>query len=219
MPSWYIAGNERPRGPVSGGNTDTAEALAFIARTTGLNATHINAYKTLINNLVFDGDFALFDGIYTIATDTANGAHLLNLRSTSFALTQSGTGTFTPDQGWAGNGSTGFLNTGFTPSTAGGVFTNTSAHMSVYIRTTRTTSPGGAAFCAIGGLGSAANSSYLTPIVGTPAPTSTFAGMNQDTAINLSSSLDDQRPTQPVRAPRVFRSVTAISRATYQATA
>lgn len=135
----------RPRVGVPAGGTfsgraivvpDAAATTAFLARTTGLNATHTNAYRSLINGLVTAGVFSKLDALYMLATQDG-ATSLLNLVSASFPLTTTGTITFTADQGYAGNGVDGRLNTGFIPSTAGGNYTLNSAHHSAYVRTSR----------------------------------------------------------------------------------
>jgi hypothetical protein len=55
--------------------------------------------------------------------------------------------TFSADHGYTGNGSTQFLNTNFTPSTAGGNYALNSASLGAYIVTSRTV---GQNYCAMG---------------------------------------------------------------------
>ena len=119
---------------VAGG--DAAQTTAFLARTSGLSGTETNAYKALINGLVSDGNFALLDALYIFATNTTTTANL-NLISTSFGLTKTGTVTFAADVGYTGDGSTGFLDTGFIPQTGGTNFVLNSASMGSYILTNR----------------------------------------------------------------------------------
>jgi hypothetical protein len=81
--------------PASG---DAAETTAFLARTTGLDATHTNAYKALINGLVADGVFAKLDALYICAAQDLATARL-NLVSSSFALVDtSAAPNFTADR-------------------------------------------------------------------------------------------------------------------------
>jgi hypothetical protein len=75
-------------------------SAAFLARTSGLNAAHRNAYTALIDGLVTDGVWTSLDALYITATDTTTNANL-NLVSSSFPLTQTGTITFTADQGYS----------------------------------------------------------------------------------------------------------------------
>lgn len=122
-----------------------SEATTFLARTSGLDATHQTAYTTMICGMVTDGTWTKMDALYIFATNTTTTANL-NLKSTSYGLTQTGSVSFTADQGYTGDGSTGYLNTGFIPSTAGGNYTQNSASFGAYIRTSRTT---GASYAAI----------------------------------------------------------------------
>lgn len=114
----------------------SAEAAAFLARTSGLDATHTNAYITLINGLVADGTWALLDALWVPATQDSTTA-LLNLLSASFALTLVNSPTFTANQGFAGNGTSSYMNTNFVPSTNGVQYTLNSASYGVYDRTSR----------------------------------------------------------------------------------
>lgn len=107
------AGGARPAAAVGG----CSQATAFLARTSGLDATHQNAYTTMICGLVTDGIFTSFDGLYIFATQTQANA-LLNLVSSSFPVTVTGTVTFTADQGFSGSLAASDLDTGFNPSTA-----------------------------------------------------------------------------------------------------
>lgn len=121
----------------SGGGGDAAQTTAFLARTSGLSGTETAAYKALINGLVADGNFALLDALYILATNTTTTA-ALNLCGTNFSLIANGALTFTADVGYTGNGSTGYLDTQYVPSLAGLNLTQNSASLGAYIRTNRT---------------------------------------------------------------------------------
>src|SRR6266404_3514163 len=71
-----------------------AQSTAFLARTSGLDTTHTNAYNSLICGLVTNGVFSKFDFLYIYATQNSTTA-LLNLISTSFNSTVHGAPTFT----------------------------------------------------------------------------------------------------------------------------
>ena len=90
---------------------DAAATTAFLARTSGLDATHTNAYKALINGLVSDGVWAKLDLLQIYATQDATTA-LLNLVSTSYPATVSGSPTFTADGGYT-TASGKYIDTGF----------------------------------------------------------------------------------------------------------
>jgi hypothetical protein len=130
-----------------------SQATTFLARTSGLSGTETTAYTNMICGLVTDsiitgtmtgagpgatGCGSILDGLYIFAANTTTTAQL-NLCGTSFGLTQTGTVTFTADTGYAGNGTTGFFNTGFNPSVAGGALALNSSHLGAYVRTSRTT--------------------------------------------------------------------------------
>jgi hypothetical protein len=124
-----------------GGGGDAAATTAFLARAdaiTTVGSAERAAYKTLINGLVTDGNLALLDALYIFATDTAAHANL-NIVQNAFNLTQSGSVTFTIDAGYTGDGTTGYFDTGFNPSTAGGNFSLSSASLGTYILFNRTT--------------------------------------------------------------------------------
>ncbi len=117
-----------------GGGTGGAEATAFLARTTGLDATHINAYIALIDGLVADGIWSAFDALYVYATQDSTTA-LLNLVSTNYNCVSNGSPTFTADRGFTGanNSTSMYLDTQFNPQTASSPqYTQNSAHVSVW---------------------------------------------------------------------------------------
>lgn len=113
-----------------------SQATTFLARTSGLSGTESTAYTAMICGMVTDGTWSLLDALYIFATNTTTTANL-NLISTSFGLTKTGTVTFTADQGYTGNGTTGFLDTGFVPSIAGGNFQRNSASIGAYVLNNR----------------------------------------------------------------------------------
>lgn len=120
------------------GNTgfDTAESATFLARTSGLDATHTAAYKALINRLVWQGLWSGLDILYVMSTQDSTTAGL-NLISTSYTLTPTTSPTFTADQGYAGNGTTSYLATGYNPGDGGGSyqFTQNNASLGIWTRT------------------------------------------------------------------------------------
>jgi hypothetical protein len=123
---------------VSGG---CSQATAFLSRTSGLDTTHTSLYTTMICGMVADGDFASLDVIYILATQNSATA-LLNLTSSSFALTPQNSPTFTADQGYTGDGATSWLNTNWAPATNGVNYTLNSASFGAYILTNRTGASG-----------------------------------------------------------------------------
>lgn len=137
MPAAYVPG---PHGPMvlsfASGGGNSAAYINFIARTSGLDATHQNAYAALLNGLTTDGLFnsdgtsSYLDALYLFATADQTTA-LLNLVSASYTATKTGTPTFTANNGYVG--STGnYINTNFNASTAAGLYAQNSAHISVW---------------------------------------------------------------------------------------
>ena len=110
----------------------STEAAAFLARTTGLDATHTDAYTALINGLVTDGIWDKLDVLHVYATQDSTTA-LLNLVSTSYNGTASGSPTFTADRGYQGDGTNRVIQYGFIPATAPSPkFVRDSAHISAW---------------------------------------------------------------------------------------
>lgn len=111
-----------------------AASAAFLARTTGLDATHTDAYTTLINGLVADGIWSKLDVLRIYATQNTTTA-LLNLCSANYTGTAFGSPTFTVDSGYTGVDLSAavYIDSGFNPSTAGGQYTQNAAHLSAWI--------------------------------------------------------------------------------------
>lgn len=138
----------------SGGGGGCSQSTTFLARTSGLSGTETTAYTNMICGLVTDSIItgtmngansgagacgSVLDALYVLATNNKTTA-FLNLCGTSYGLTETVTVTCTVDVGCAGNGTTGFLNTGFNPSTATTPnFAQNSASLGVYIQNNRTT--------------------------------------------------------------------------------
>jgi hypothetical protein len=113
-----------------------AQAATFLARTSSLTRRETSAYIKLINGLVANGLWSQLDLLYVLATNnTANAA--LNLISTSYSLVPHGSATFIPDMGYAGDGSTGYIDTNWTPSTNAVNYTNANGSFGIYIQTSR----------------------------------------------------------------------------------
>src|SRR6266436_1867234 len=86
------------RGGGGGGGTTASN---FLARTSGLDATHITAYTDLLNGLDTDGLTSKLDVLHVYATQDSATA-LLNLVSTNFNGTAHGSPAFTADHGFRG---------------------------------------------------------------------------------------------------------------------
>jgi hypothetical protein len=143
--------------PPSGGGA-CSQATTFLARTSGLSGTQTSAYTALICGMVTDGTWSVMDGLYVFATNSTATANL-NLVSTSYGLTQNGTVTFAANNGYTGDGLSGYFTTGFTPSTAGGNMSTNSASIGGCVLTSRTTVVSNMAL--IGGVN--AHASYIVP--------------------------------------------------------
>lgn len=91
-----------------------SESTAFLNRTTGLNAAHIDAYNNLICGLVTDGIFAKLDMLQVYATQDSTTA-LLNLVQNDFNATSHGSPTFVADRGYTGTeaSTTVYIDTGY----------------------------------------------------------------------------------------------------------
>lgn len=102
----------------------------FLARTTGLDAAHTAAYKTLIDGLVSDGVWSSLVMLYVLATQDGATA-LLNLVSADWKLLPVNSPTFTTDRGYASDGTTSYLDTGGVSAPAGANVWNFVAQNSV----------------------------------------------------------------------------------------
>jgi hypothetical protein len=114
-----------------GGAAPGPNATAFLARTSGLDTTHRNAYIDFINGLDTDSLFAKFDWLQVYATQDSTTA-LLNLVSSSYNATLVTAPTFTADRGFTGV-SGNYIDSGFNPSTAGSPnYVQNSSHISLW---------------------------------------------------------------------------------------
>jgi hypothetical protein len=126
--------------------TPGTAATNFLARTSGLSALETTATCTLINDLVTAGAITgnltstrgcgtVLENFYFLATKDKTTAYL-NICGTSFGLTETATVTCTVDVGCAGDGVSGFLDTGWIPSVNCANCTQDNAAMGVYIQST-----------------------------------------------------------------------------------
>ena len=116
----------------------STEAQQFFDRITDPGDTRKDVYATLIDGLEADGLWAKLDALWMFAADITGNA-VVNLKSSSFTASLVNSPTFTADEGYTGNGSTSYVSSTYTPSTAGGNYTQNSAAFGVYIRTDRAT--------------------------------------------------------------------------------
>jgi hypothetical protein len=115
-------------------NAPDTDGQAFIDRVVAaggsLTALEQNAVKQLVLDLKSYGIWTSIQAAYPNIGSSALACKQ-NLVSTSFVGTFSGTSTFT-SAGVTGNGTTGYMDTGYNPATSGAL---NSSHLSVYSRT------------------------------------------------------------------------------------
>lgn len=109
-----------------------AEATALFARMTPApSADAQTAYNTFFYRLKQCGAYPLLDAVY-LGVAEAEPHVRLNLKGTSFSMTSGAQPTFAANGGFYGNGTNQAYNTNFTPSTAGGNYTQNSASLGLY---------------------------------------------------------------------------------------
>jgi hypothetical protein len=125
--------------PQPAGGGSCAASTTFLARTSGLSPTETSAYDTMICGMISDGvgcsawsgSSGNLDALYIFTTNNTTTASL-NLCSSSFGITNNSL-VFTADTYWAQNGGvTGYLDTGYVPSTASGNCTQNSCSAAVF---------------------------------------------------------------------------------------
>lgn len=103
---------------------DRASTLGYTAPST----PHKILQNALVVALVNAGVWAKLDVLYILATNGSSDFSRINWKSPSlYELTAVNSPTFTTNQGWAGNATTSYLDTGWVPSTNGVNFTLNSA--------------------------------------------------------------------------------------------
>lgn len=136
-----------PLKAAGGGGGGCSQATTFLARTS-LTGSDVTNYTNLICGMVTDGLItgnmsttgcgSLFDAIYILATKDTTTANL-NLCSTSFSLTAHNSPSFSAYNGYTGNGSNAYLDTGANPGgTWSGNYSVNSAHWSHWNLTNNT---------------------------------------------------------------------------------
>ncbi len=120
--------------------TYSAEAAVLFARMTiAPSATRKGQIDTLIRALKTAGVWTKMDVFRVHAAHDAQAARL-NWASTSYDAAAVNSPTFTTDRGYTGDGATSYLDSGFNPATAGGLFAQDKAHMGVWCGTDVTAS-------------------------------------------------------------------------------
>lgn len=113
-------------------SADDLDVAAYIAAlATPPSAAERARLNALVTGLKTDGVWTLLDRLNVLAAE-AQQAGLRDLRNPAKTLTIGGTVTFTADRGFAGDGTTGFLDLGEPFATAGNQFALNSASMGVW---------------------------------------------------------------------------------------
>jgi hypothetical protein len=119
---------------------------AVLAAGGTVSGPHLARVSKLIHALKGAGVWPTLDRLWLFAAENPTQA-LIDLKTQAVA-TLVNAPAFMAMQGYAGNGTSSYINTGFVPSTAGGKFALSSgggASYGVYIRTNRTTAQSSAA--------------------------------------------------------------------------
>jgi len=121
------------RGPMATGGEDPA-TTAWVNAVISDGGTVSAGRRTLINNLIVDLKastiWTKLDRLWLWAAENTQSA-LRDLVATALAANASGTPTFTADDGYTMSGVVG-ITTNFNPATAGGLYTQNSAHVSFW---------------------------------------------------------------------------------------
>lgn len=129
----YSAGNEAAQTVVAGSSLDiatTAWVNAVTAAGGSVSETQQGYVDTLIKGLKADSLFTLMDGIFLFTGESDAKQAQIDITNLRVA-TPHGVLTLAAG-GYTSNGSSGYLSTTFNPTTAGGNFTQNSAHLSCY---------------------------------------------------------------------------------------
>lgn len=121
--------------PVNRSYRSIAETKAFIASFSATpEDTFARALDDAVRQLIYEDIWGDLDVLQLYAGQNATDC-VLNLKAPgSFSATIHATSTFTGYEGIAGNGSTGYVDVGFNPSTAGGVYALNSAHIGIWCK-------------------------------------------------------------------------------------
>lgn len=129
--------------PASGPSYDASALLwkaAVVAAGGTVSDARLAIVSTLITGLKADSLWTSLDRLWLFAAENSTSA-LIDLKGLSTA-TAINSPTFTADQGYAGNGTTNYIRTGYIPNTHGVNYTQNSGAMSCYVRNNRTTTVG-----------------------------------------------------------------------------
>ena len=144
MPSWAIYGREKARGPgpATVASSLETETLAWIAAVEGQGGSVSSPRQTIVNTLVValksGGLFTKTDRLFLLASESAIQAKVSLATGNHIFASVNNSPTFTVDEGYAGNRSTMFIDSGFNPTSGTPQFSLNSAFMFAYLRTTPT---------------------------------------------------------------------------------
>lgn len=112
----------------------SAEAKALFARfTVKPTGVQKRAMDRLIRALKSSGAWAKLDVLYVMAAHDAQAAQR-NWIADSFNLSPVNSPTFTAKQGYAGNGTTSYLDTGYAPGVSAGLASQNDVHLGVWVQ-------------------------------------------------------------------------------------
>lgn len=120
---------------VVGGFRPAAQAVlnAMAAAGAPVSSARASLIDAAIGTMEASGAWALIDRFHMLAAHSAAAARI-DWKTATTTLTPTNSPTFTADQGYAGDGVSAHLDTGFNPATAGGGFSRDSSHAGIVIQ-------------------------------------------------------------------------------------
>jgi len=117
---------------------ENAKYLSYLSKATSETFTKPSTLQQYLGNRLiqeFDDAGVVLDGLLILAQDGSKDVSRVNLYNTSLLATLNGTLTYTSNQGLKGDGSTGYIDTNFNPSTDGGGYSQDDASIGMYVFT------------------------------------------------------------------------------------
>ena len=132
----YRYGNPAAMAPVVYDPIVTAWNAAVISAGGAPTAARLRIWSDMWAGIRADGDLSSFDSLWGFCGEDTQSALIdfVGLRTASAVNSP----TFTASQGYAGNGTTSYVNTTWNPATMGVAYTQNSAGIILYDRTART---------------------------------------------------------------------------------
>lgn len=129
-----VAGRARARPIIMDINALFPQTKAIIAAfSPAPTNARIAAINSCVGLLLRSGLWSVEDVLYMTAAANTQNASIEWKNPGMHSLVAVGSLTFVADRGYTSDGSTGYLTTGYAPSTAGGAFTQDSAHIGAWI--------------------------------------------------------------------------------------